>query len=61
MTDGKSITFQDNPQPIPEYPTILMPTMIMTVLLLAITICRERLQGHFSSENYVMNNADHNG
>jgi competence protein ComEC len=61
MRDGKSIAFQDNPQSIPEYPTILMPTMIMTVLLLAITICRERLQGYFSSENYVMNNADHNG
>jgi competence protein ComEC len=44
-TDGTTIIFQDNPQPIPEFPSNLASTIIfVTATLLAITVCRKKLQ-----------------
>jgi competence protein ComEC len=44
-TDGTTIIFQENPQPIPEFPSNLASTIIfVTATLLAITVCRKKLQ-----------------
>ena len=40
--DGTSITFQNSPQSIPEFPTIVVPSMIMLVLLLAVKVRGKR-------------------
>jgi competence protein ComEC len=43
--DGTTITFQDNPQPIPEFTSNLASTIIfVTTTLLAIIVCRKKLQ-----------------
>lgn len=45
-TDGTTITFQDNPQPIPEFPSNLTSFTIIfvTATLLAIIVYRKKLQ-----------------
>jgi len=45
-TDGTTITFQDNPQPIPEFPSNLASFTIIfvTATLLAIIVYRKKLQ-----------------
>lgn len=43
-TDGTTITFQNNPQPIPEFPSNLTLTILVTVTLLAAMIYRKKLQ-----------------
>jgi len=40
--NGTSIAFQESPQPIPEFPTIVIPSMMMLVLLLAVTVCKKK-------------------
>ena len=51
-TDGKSITFQDNPQPIPEFPTYAIPGMMMSALLLAVTVCKRRAFKRIRTEGF---------
>jgi competence protein ComEC len=43
-TDGTTITFQDDPQPIPEFPSNLTLTILVIVTLLAVMIYRKKLQ-----------------
>jgi len=43
-TDGTTLTFHDNPQPIPEFPSNLTLTILVTVTLLAAMIYRKKLQ-----------------
>lgn len=45
-TDGTTITFQDNPQPIPEFPSNLayLTIIFVTATLLAIIVYRKKLQ-----------------
>jgi competence protein ComEC len=44
-TDGTTITFQDNPQPIPEFPSNLTTiTTLVTATLLALIAYRKKLQ-----------------
>ncbi|MDH5690442.1 MAG: hypothetical protein OEY81_03305, partial [Candidatus Bathyarchaeota archaeon] len=43
-TDGITLTFHDNPQPIPEFPSNLTLTILVTVTLLAAMIYRKKLQ-----------------
>jgi competence protein ComEC len=38
-TDGTSIVFQDSPQPIPEFPTIIIPLLTMTTMLMIVAVC----------------------
>ena len=39
-TDGTSITFQDSPQPIPEFPETLMTSMLLLMAVLTVMTCR---------------------
>jgi competence protein ComEC len=39
--EGTSITFRDSPQPIPEFPTFAIPSMIMLALLLAVVVNKQ--------------------
>lgn len=39
--EGTSITFQDSPQSIPEFPTFAIPSMIMLALLLAVVVNKQ--------------------
>ena len=41
-TDGTSITFQNSPQAIPEFPSILIPSMFMLTLLCALIVCKKK-------------------
>lgn len=41
-TNGTTITFQDSPQPIPEYPTIAIPSVMILILLLTVTCLRKK-------------------
>ena len=41
-TDGTSIVFQNSPQPIPEFQSSLILTVLMTVTILAVTSCRRK-------------------
>jgi len=43
QTDGTTITFQNNPQPIPELPPNLITTIFAATTLLAVTIYRKKL------------------
>jgi competence protein ComEC len=45
-TDGTTVTFQDNPQPIPEFPSNLASLTIVfgTATLLAVIVYRKKLQ-----------------
>jgi len=43
-TDGTTITFQDDPQPIPEFPSNLTLTILVIVTLLAVMVYRKKLQ-----------------
>ena len=42
-TDGTNITFQDNPQPIPEFPLNLITPIIMLTTLLTVVVYRKKL------------------
>ena len=42
-TDGTNITFQDNPQPIPELPLNLIMPIIMVTTLLTVIVYRKKL------------------
>jgi len=44
QTDGTTITFQNNPQPIPEYPLTVIIPLFLTSTLLAIMFYRKKLQ-----------------
>jgi len=43
-TDGTTVTFQDNPQPIPEFPSNLTLTILAIATLLTALIYRKKLQ-----------------
>lgn len=43
-TDGTTVTFQDNPEPIPEFPSNLTLTIFVIVTLLAVMVYRKKLQ-----------------
>ncbi|MCK4884711.1 hypothetical protein KAS24_01450, partial [Candidatus Bathyarchaeota archaeon] len=43
-TDGTTITFPNNPQPIPEFQTNLFILIFVTATLLAIIVYRKKLQ-----------------
>lgn len=51
-TDGTSITFQDSPQPIPEYPTYAIPAMMMIAVLFAATVYRRRAFKRIRTEGF---------
>ena len=44
QTDGTTITFQNNPQPIPEYPLNHITPIFIATTLLAIMVYRKKLQ-----------------
>ena len=46
QTDGTTITFHNNPQPIPEIPLTHIITIFVATTLLAITIYRKKLQNN---------------
>jgi len=48
QTDGATITFQNNPQPIPEYPLTVIIPLFFTSTLLAIMLYRKKLKKHIS-------------
>ena len=50
--DGKSITFQDIPSPIPEFPTYAILVMMMSALLLAATVCKRRAFKRIKTEGF---------
>jgi len=43
-TDGTTVTFQDNPQPIPEFASNLTLTIFVIMTLLAVMVYRKKLQ-----------------
>jgi len=43
-TDGTTVTFQDNPQPIPEFTSNLTLTILTIATLLAVMVYRKKLQ-----------------
>jgi len=45
-TDGTTITFLDSPNPIAEFPTILMPSMLILVVLSATILFRKKYPIH---------------
>ncbi len=44
QTDGTTITFHNNPQPIPEYPLNLILPIFAATTLLTVTVYRKKLQ-----------------
>ena len=46
QTDGTTITFPSNPQPIPEFQTNLLIPIFATATLLAVIVYRKKLQKH---------------
>jgi competence protein ComEC len=50
-TDGTLMTFQDSPQPIPEYATYAIPAMMISVLLAA-TVYKKRAFKRIGTEGF---------
>ena len=50
-TDGTSITFEDSPQPVLEYPTYAIPAMMIAALL-AVTLCKRRAFKRIRTEGF---------
>jgi hypothetical protein len=44
QTDGTTITFPDNPQPIPEMPILHVAAFFVALTLVTVTVFRKKLQ-----------------
>jgi competence protein ComEC len=53
-TDGTSMTFQNSPQAIPEFPSILIPSMFILTLLCALIACRKEWSVSFQELPYYL-------